>query len=170
MPTRRVSGAPGEAERYSRIMTKVESSLESITDRLEQFAENFDSRLDRIEAAIRIGEQGRLAIMGEVAELRHDQGELRDLVTMSRVNTADAIDAQNRERAPAMARAVAVATDQKVVPAVSAAIKSSPSLRGKAAMAGAIFGAFSAGVLALEHVPEVLRFLVRLGAIIMGWK
>jgi len=69
-----------------------------------------------------------------------------------------------------MTRAVSVATDEKVVPAVKAAIRSTPSIRARAAWVAAITGAFSATVLALEHVPQFLRGAVHFFSLLAGWK
>ncbi len=79
---RRPSSGPhvADVEHYNRVMQRMERMGSAITDRLDELFTAMDQRLIRIETRVTSSERDRAAILGEVAEIRRDQGEMRDLV------------------------------------------------------------------------------------------
>lgn len=121
MPTRRPVGSretPADIVRHNRLLETVGEMGRSITDRLEEVVDTMNARLDRIETAVRQGEEGRKTIMTEVGELRHEQGDLRDLVNRSRERIEGHLDEQTETRAPAMTHAAKAAIEQSIIPAI----------------------------------------------------
>ncbi len=177
MPTRRTPGTAEEIVRHQKTMKAISDIGGSLSDRLDasddRTRELFDtvfSELRDIKAKAAKGETAQATLITAVGAVELGVGELRDRMLKAENNIQEHLTEQTETRGPAVAQATLAAVQLSVPPAVKAAVKASPSLRARAAWVAAITGAFSASVLALEHVPEFLRGALHLVTLLISWK
>lgn len=174
MAPRRVTPDTAEIVRHQKTMTAISEIGEAFSERLDaseartrQLFDEVFGNLKRIETRVAQGETDGASILTAVGAVEIGLGELRDLVGIGQKDARTEVHAQVVERA---AMEVSREATAAIAPAIEKAAKKSPLARARLLWVAAISGAFTGTIVAIEHVPETIRGIGHILAVLAAWK